>query len=361
MMKKILFFSFLIIVSLGNAQTKTWDTRPADNASLPVGDPLVLSITYDAGDDGGGTDYTVGGAALSGIQYSLQTRTGTGTVEDPYIYGWVVGATQSSTSGTHEGTDTLNWTVPNETLSADLPAGTTYILRVVYQNSNNDWASGAEDFPVVLVAGAVAPTSSWGTRPSDNAVLNVGDALDLTAMYDAGNSSGLVDYTVGGASSNHVQFSISEKTGSSYSWKAGSNDTNTGTTHSGTASVNWTVPNITLSADLPVGTTHVLRVGYQNNQDAWASGAAEIPITIEAPVAGVDNDELNKVSIYPNPTTGEINLSELSGAAVISLSNMAGQVVAEYKFQASIDISELPAGIYMLQSDNGLNRQIIKI
>ncbi len=48
---------------------------------------------------------------------------------------------------------------------------------------------------------------------------------------------------------------------------------------------------------------------------------------------------------YPNPTTGNIYLSE---PANISLSDLSGKLLLEEKNTNQLDISSLPAGMYFL-------------
>lgn len=69
----------------------------------------------------------------------------------------------------------------------------------------------------------------------------------------------------------------------------------------------------------------------------------------------------SNLTIYPNPTTGIINLSDISkiGETII-ISNVLGQVVKTVKTNNVIDISNLPQGIYFLQTKNLLIKKIIK-
>jgi hypothetical protein len=70
--------------------------------------------------------------------------------------------------------------------------------------------------------------------------------------------------------------------------------------------------------------------------------------------------ETEGLSVYPNPTTGVINISDLSGVNLITVSNVMGQVVKTFSANDSIDISDLPAGMYILQTDKGLKRKVVK-
>ncbi|NIJ45186.1 hypothetical protein FHR24_001625 [Wenyingzhuangia heitensis] len=67
------------------------------------------------------------------------------------------------------------------------------------------------------------------------------------------------------------------------------------------------------------------------------------------------------VTVYPNPTTGEINISDISKInGDIIISNVLGQVVKTVKAANTINISDLPQGIYFLQTRNQLIKKVIK-
>ena len=75
---------------------------------------------------------------------------------------------------------------------------------------------------------------------------------------------------------------------------------------------------------------------------------------IAAPVMQVNN-----ISYGPNPTTNQIHLNYLPANAIIQIQNINGQTLLQTKAQnnaATIDVSNLPAGIYLIeiQSDQGI-------
>lgn len=77
-------------------------------------------------------------------------------------------------------------------------------------------------------------------------------------------------------------------------------------------------------------------------------------------VLGTDNILNSSVQVYPNPVNDELYISDLSNIQSISILNVAGQVVKSYGSESPMDISALDPGVYVLQTNNGLKRKIIK-
>ena len=74
-----------------------------------------------------------------------------------------------------------------------------------------------------------------------------------------------------------------------------------------------------------------------------------------------DADETH-VSLYPNPTVGMLSVS-VSSATTAQLYDFSGRLVAEPKLAAgsnNIDLSQLPAGVYMLRVD-GVTKKVVKL
>jgi hypothetical protein len=74
--------------------------------------------------------------------------------------------------------------------------------------------------------------------------------------------------------------------------------------------------------------------------------------------------EIDKVTVYPNPTDGILNIVTHAGIANTNIFNHLGQLVLSVKEASKIDISSLSAGIYLmiLSDGNGTNytQKIIK-
>ena len=99
-----------------------------------------------------------------------------------------------------------------------------------------------------------------------------------------------------------------------------------------------------------------------DTDDGWINMIFGLEFTTvnEAPVASVDGDAIENLKVYPNPTSDTINISNLEGIETISIYNTLGKLVKTLNGKTSINISELPSGIYILITNNGLKRKIFK-
>lgn len=76
-------------------------------------------------------------------------------------------------------------------------------------------------------------------------------------------------------------------------------------------------------------------------------------------VLGTNEQTRNTIKIYPNPTTGIINLNIQSLPEKIEVHNISGQMVRSFRNNNRIDISDLPAGIYLLKITSKNEGQIM--
>lgn len=61
------------------------------------------------------------------------------------------------------------------------------------------------------------------------------------------------------------------------------------------------------------------------------------------------NVKANAVSVYPNPTKGQVNLQSKVGISTIELYDMSGKVVKTFGKISQLDLSGLKSGVYMLK------------
>ena len=95
------------------------------------------------------------------------------------------------------------------------------------------------------------------------------------------------------------------------------------------------------------------------SQENWANNIDSTAYFSEncSELGILDNNESTAILAYPNPTTGNIYLSE---PANITLTDLSGNLLLEEKNTNQLDISALPAGIYFLNVGEN-NLQIVKV
>ncbi|MDL2315210.1 leucine-rich repeat protein [Bacteroidales bacterium OttesenSCG-928-C19] len=74
-------------------------------------------------------------------------------------------------------------------------------------------------------------------------------------------------------------------------------------------------------------------------------------------IVEIKSTDINKIKntdvrVYPNPTTGKIEIEALSLPNDIKVFNIIGELIIDIKNQSSIDLSSYPNGIYFIQIDN---------
>jgi len=68
------------------------------------------------------------------------------------------------------------------------------------------------------------------------------------------------------------------------------------------------------------------------------------------PTSGIDEVNLKKIAVYPNPATDVLNVPSFDPYVI---TNMMGQILKTGSNQSVIDVSELPTGIYIFKTETG--------
>ena len=356
MFKKLLFYAIYILASTTifaqTAPASTWVTQPP--ATIVSGTSYPLSCTYDAGDDGGDpiTEYTVSGF----VQFTISTKTTEG------VYSWVAGTNVSGTGDTHSGTASTNWIIPSITPSSDLTDGTIHVMRIAWQNNQGAWQSSVE-VPVTVESPGDALT--WNpTSPTVNAA----GTLDIPIQYSSDE-----EIAAGG-----IKFTLWVVQPSPWwhQWKAEYINTNalaagvdvaTTITITPPASIStngviWTTTELQTQDINSSGLTYRYEMRMQTGSDANFTPAlpANTSLIVDESLT-VEGKELHKnTKVYPSPTEGNLTISDLKGASTISVSNLVGVTIKTFASTNTIDISDLTPGVYIITTDNGLQRKIVK-
>ena len=101
-----------------------------------------------------------------------------------------------------------------------------------------------------------------------------------------------------------------------------------------------------------------------NVSDSNGNAAAEVTrtVTVEETL-GLDSNEINSVSIYPNPTASKWTIESSKIIKTLTLFNLLGQKVLEQtanEMEVNIDASDLKTGVYMLKVNKTTIKRVIK-
>jgi hypothetical protein len=90
-------------------------------------------------------------------------------------------------------------------------------------------------------------------------------------------------------------------------------------------------------------------------------------VTVNAVIEGVEGHDAAQFNMYPNPTTGVLNIIGMSEIEYVSITNVAGQTVAEIPVNAQrsvVDVNSLRNGMYIISvhftSQATANRVFVK-
>ena len=71
-----------------------------------------------------------------------------------------------------------------------------------------------------------------------------------------------------------------------------------------------------------------------------------------------------EVTVYPNPTTGNLHFAAMENVEKVEVYNNIGRLMATFNNQREINISDMPAGLYMLrvtlQGDAVVMKKVVK-
>lgn len=77
----------------------------------------------------------------------------------------------------------------------------------------------------------------------------------------------------------------------------------------------------------------------------------------------VEDVKMDNIALYPNPTTGVLNITNAEGAQLV-VYNMLGQIIVSkdrIDYQEIIDLSNLTSGVYYVQLQNGSETKVKKV
>lgn len=121
----------------------------------------------------------------------------------------------------------------------------------------------------------------------------------------------------------------------------------------------------TISRTYTAGTYYVRVYGYNNANNA--TNCYTLRVALGTATKGEDMITLsNKINAYPNPVSGQltIQMEQLKGMADIRVFDIYGKMVVQRtstKTNTQLDMSKLPAGVYLVKVKDGENENTVKI
>src|SRR5690606_16342104 len=71
-------------------------------------------------------------------------------------------------------------------------------------------------------------------------------------------------------------------------------------------------------------------------------------ITVKESTLAVDGVTKANVSVYPNPFSDVLNISDVKGVKSVSITDVAGRQVKSMKASAQLNVSDLKTGLYIV-------------
>ncbi|APD06432.1 hypothetical protein UJ101_00900 [Flavobacteriaceae bacterium UJ101] len=89
-------------------------------------------------------------------------------------------------------------------------------------------------------------------------------------------------------------------------------------------------------------------------------GDAPMNTTPEIPINSIEETNNSRITIYPNPTADELNVTPLTKANKYVIYNSNGNVIKKGKIRKNINVSQLPTGLYIIKFSDGSSHKFIK-
>lgn len=275
-------------------------------------------------------------------------------------------------SGACGSTTSLLCSDPNTGTVTGLTVGNTYYIRV-YTYSSTQTAAATFDICVTSpppapandnCSGAVALTP--GATFAQNAVVGtfVSGTTDGSVPTCQTNANSNVWYTVTVPASGNITIETDAVTGSSitdtvlnvFSGTCGSLTAVTGGCDDDNGNGNFS--KVILTGEAPGSTLYVSVWRYSTTQ---AQGQFQISAYDGSLNTGEVAQTVEKVTVYPNPFTDIVNISETKDLKSVSVVDMSGRTVKTIANPGrQINLSELKAGLYILKLDykNGTSKTV---
>ena len=385
-----------ITVTPVSAQTLTSTTN---NSQTVTSGTAIGTIVFTWG--GGATDATVTGLPASGITFvkntTAKTITITGTPTATLSYS--ITTTGTGTAATGSGTITVTpsaQTLTSTTNNSQTVTSGTAIGTIVFT-----WGGGATDATVTGLPASgitfVKNTTAKTITITGTPTATLSYSITTTGTGTAATGSGTITVTSTTSANQIHNFTVSGKTSTFYTITGNMNSTPGSVTYAGltltarlkiesSTSIKFTTTSastLTLVFDSNfTGTILVNNVSYTAAAGiATVSLAAGLNTITKGSVANLyymstvynstgrmsGNDiqetvEAAKLTLYPNPVSGELNISSAKAIQNVEVYNLSGALVNSQQGNSNIlDMSNLANGSYLVKiyTEEGVTTKII--
>ena len=118
-----------------------------------------------------------------------------------------------------------------------------------------------------------------------------------------------------------------------------------------------------VKAKLETAKRPIVLAGYGIRQSNTVNEFVNFIETYDLPLLAIDANDINtkKIQLYPNPTTGRLNILNAEINSLISIYSVSGMRVFTGKYEGSpINIEQIADGLYFVKINNTSFRLIIK-
>jgi hypothetical protein len=99
--------------------------------------------------------------------------------------------------------------------------------------------------------------------------------------------------------------------------------------------------------ELTVETTYTFGV---TAVDLYGNEGEEETVDVEIVATGIEDPVADAVSVYPNPTTGELNIAGVENISLVEVYSLSGSIVKTFvDITSSINVSDLNNGLYIMK------------
>jgi hypothetical protein len=311
--------NYSVTITDANACNTTYTTT--------VAEPAVLTATTIA------TSALCNGGSTGSV--SLTVSGGTSS----YTYSWSNSATSQNISSLAAGNYSVTITDANACSTTYTTTVTEPTVLTATATATNALCNGGSTGSVNLMVsgGTSSYTYLWSNSATSQNISSLAAGNYSVTITDANTCATTASVTVG----EPPVISITNTVTNAVSGNDGAIDI---TVSGGTAAYTYLWSNSEITEDISGLNAGIYSVVVTDANNCTATAT----ITVTAPTTGISTiNNTNKISLYPNPTTGFVNVTSSNTPDKIEVYNIQGQLVYTSSNNVKgFDISEFNEGVY---------------